>query len=429
MRITSFHSSIIKELKKSSTIRSFLAILSGQAAVQILSILATLILSRIYKPESFAALAVTIALTGIFIPLITGSLDNAIILELKQEKAERLLVTSFYFILFMSAALTVVGSLISYARLDIEIANFNINILIVAISSLSAFSVICQSMLLKMHRFTDVNKLIAVPVLLNPIVAFLLWSLGYNNKGLIIAFFVSCAIQAAYSLLFFLNILKKKLPLINLLKILYKHKSYPLYVSTTSALDSITGSLPVILGSFGQTAIIIGNYSLMLKLFVFPLSLISASISKSYFSHSAAKFDSSASEFFEYTIKILSILSVIGIFYVLGVSYLVFPLARNFMSLAWDSSFLIFQILLPSIFFKFVASTLSSCLLTINAKKFLVGWKIFAFLTTFIALYFALDSGYIIYFRALMINDLCLYFGLLIIVLIKCRPAQAKFSA
>ena len=417
---------MLKHLRKSSTLSYTATIFRGQILAQVFGLLASIFLSTIYAPELFASLAVTLAAASILVPLLTGSLENAVILELDQVKAEQTMKAALMLVLFLVVVFVGLAVFSWGLGLDLKVATFRLNGLVVGVSGLNAATLICQSVLIRLKQFTKVNHLIALPVFLNPLFASLLWLAGYRQQGLVLSLLLSCFLQLVYAGLLVSDALRRTCRIKPLLSILKTHRSYPLFVSTAAALDAVTISLPILVGGLGQSPAIIGNYALMLKVLVLPLSLMAAALSKSYLSQASERRRDSPLGFFDHTVKLLSLSTLIAAVYVLVVIGVAFPVARLFVVQQWEPCLTIFQILAPGIIVKFASSSLASSLLAVNAKAYLVGWKLVAFVSTLATTSRFVQGSYQVFFGALMVNDVVLYAVLFALILLKCRPLPAS---
>lgn len=413
---------MLKHIRKSPTLRYAATIFRGQIIAQIFGLMASIFLSTIYAPELFASLAVTLSAASILAPLLTGSLENAVMLELDLVRAGKIMKSALVLVLFLLSVCAIFAFLAFILGLDLGIGTYKLDALVLGVSGLNAATILCQSVLIRLKLFSKVNYLILLPVFLNPFFAYIFWLLGFHRQGLVVSLFLSCFFQLIYAGVLVSDVLMQRCRLKSLISILKDHKSYPLFVSTAAALDAVTSSLPIFVGGLSQSPAIIGNYSLMLKVLVLPLALTAAALSKSYLSQVSERQRESPLDFFKHTIKLLSLLILIALAYVLLVINIVFPVARLFVAPQWEPCLAIFQILAPSIVVKFASSALASSLLAVNAKAYLVGWKVFAFASTLFTTYFFAGGGYRLFFEALMINDALLYSALLGFILLKCKP-------
>jgi len=415
---------MLKFLRKSPTLGYAATIFRGQILVQAFGLLASIYLSTIYAPDLFASLAMPLAAASILVPLLTGSLENAVILELDQIKAEKTMQAALVLVVFLVAVFAMFALFAFGLGLDLSISSFRLDAAVIGVSGLNATTLVCQSVLIRLKQFSKVNHLISLPVFLNPLIASLCWLLGYRQQGLVTSLLISCFLQLIYAAWLASDALRQKCRFKLLLSILKAHRSYPLFVSTASALDAVLISLPILVGGLGQTPAIIGNYSLMLKVLILPLSLMAGAISKSYLSQASERWHRSAQDFFDQTLKLLCFSALVATIYVSLTIHIAFPVARIFTIQQWEPSLTIFEILAPSVVIKFASSSLASSLLAVNAKAYLVGWKVIAFVATLFTTYRFVNMDYHVFFRALMINDFALYAVLFALILIKCKSTQ-----
>ena len=76
---------LIKYIKKSKFAYQFSTLSLGILFSQLIIFAAMPILTRLYTPEVFASYALFISLTGIMVPIFTGSYDLAIVTTRKED--------------------------------------------------------------------------------------------------------------------------------------------------------------------------------------------------------------------------------------------------------------------------------------------------------------------------------------------------------
>lgn len=416
-----------RALASSATAQSFLTIFSGQFFAQAVSFLATFWLADLYGARAFAHLAIVVSISSILTPFLSGTLENPIVLECDLKRAMRLVMAAFLLISTMACILIVLSALAQVVGLRLEAwAQYRVvlgySIFAIVIALLSAVRVVCEAILLRQQRLALINRLLIVSVLVNPLMALLLWRLGLVEEGLNIALLLAYLIQFGCYVVLLPDAFRMRLRLGFAWQTLVQYKAYPVFLSSSSVLDSLTASLPVIVGLSGQSALTIGNYAFMQRIFLLPINVLTAAVSKSYLSHSATKLRESRQHFFRYTMHLAIVLSIGAILAVGLVAVIADPWLSRLVAAQWRQAFVIFSLLAPSVICKFVASSLSSSLLSTHAKRLLVGWKIIAFVATYCSLSYAVNFEYSQFFRTLMINDSALYLLLLAMIFYACRP-------
>ena len=414
-------------LISSATAQSLLTIFSGQFFAQLLSFLATFLLASLYGPRAFSNLAIVVSISSVLTPFLSGTLENPIVLERNLRKSMRLVMASFVLISMLSFGLIALSigcqilddSLSVLARYQ---AILGYSTLAIVVATLSASRLVCEAVLLRQHRLGLINRLLMVSAISNPLFALLAWKLGFVDEGLNIALLFAYLMQFAFYAVLLPDAFKMRFHLGLAWQTLLKYKTYPLLLSSTSVLDSLTTSLPVVLGLTGQSALTIGNYAFMQRIFLVPINVLTAAVSKSYLSHSAAKLGLSPQHFFRYTIQFAVVLSISAIAVIGLVASAADPLLSHLVASKWRQSFTIFSVLAPSLVCKIVSSSLSSSLLSMHAKNLLASWKIIAFIFTYFSLSYAAHFEYASFFRVLMVNDSALYLLLLAMIFYACRP-------
>jgi len=97
-----------RQRRKSSFARDVFKLASGAAFAQLLSMLATPILTRLYAPDAFGILAVFLSIIAVPGEIACLGYDRAIVLPEKDEEAANLLVTSLGFVALVTGLSIVV---------------------------------------------------------------------------------------------------------------------------------------------------------------------------------------------------------------------------------------------------------------------------------------------------------------------------------
>ena len=107
----------IFRLSKITFLRNLFALLTGNIIAQVITVISIPILTRVYTPEEFGAVALYIGIINLLAMASTGSYDTAIVLPKRQGQAFNLLVGSIGVVVIVSL-LSVLGIVVCYGRLS-----------------------------------------------------------------------------------------------------------------------------------------------------------------------------------------------------------------------------------------------------------------------------------------------------------------------
>lgn len=279
----------IKTFRQSKFVRNVLAVATGVAAAQAISLAFMPFLTRLYGPEAFGALAAFTAIINIITPLATLGYANAIVMPKTEEGANAVArlslvsaaivspITLIIFYLFQSQLATLVG-LESEPNLLYLIP---ISLILVALLSV-ANQVAIRDGLFKVKSGSY--------VLSNFII-----NLGKLGAGYISASGITLIVLSIFANLINYIILMARVPKVGsfdfrqwfgitgIRKAAFEHKDFAIYRMPQSVINAATLGLPVILLSnfFGSAAA--GQYSLTVLVLGAPIMLLGQSVGEVFY--------------------------------------------------------------------------------------------------------------------------------------------------
>ena len=99
---------MLTRLKSSSFVKDVTVLTSGTAIAQLISVLASLVLVRLYTPADFGLFAILVAIVGSVSPAVCGRYEVAMILPKKKEDSLHLFGIAIMFAGVVSSLLLVV---------------------------------------------------------------------------------------------------------------------------------------------------------------------------------------------------------------------------------------------------------------------------------------------------------------------------------
>ncbi len=413
---------ILKRFKQGGSARNVLTLLTGTTIAQGLVIAAAPILTRIYTPEYFGLLALFISIAGILSVVVCWRYELAIVLPEENKDAANLLILSVIInigmclftllaVLFLAKtfggwlgvpemvswfwllpiSLFLVGiyqsfnywstrnkqfKRLSISRVNQAVSGIGCQLGLGGLTNLGAGG------LLSGHLF---GQFIGTGVLV--------WQVVRDDcKSIITAFNLKIILQQAI-----------------------RYRKYPIYSCWPSFLDNLTLALPLLFFARFFDSTIVGFFSLGMRLFQIPLSIIGASVSQVFFQRIADEYNKTGAinHIVEKTFKRLALFSVPLLLIMLFAP----PLFELAFGAEWRTAGVYVQIISPALAIRFVVSPLSIMFGALNRQGISTVWKIIAFISTltflFVSLWFN-DPLYSVVF--LSINDTFLYLFYLMII-------------
>lgn len=274
--IISFLSNFVS---KSKFTKNLVILLSGTGLAQVMGILLSPVLSRVYTPKDFGIFGTVLALSGILISISTLRYENALVLEKDEEEVIKLqdlcvlilLIVSFlscFFILFFPQV---------FFWIDRD-AN-NSQYLIYAIPIIF-FTGLYNIFYFRLNREEEYKVLAKVQVYKKLALLFfqlLFGVLGFFTLGLIMGNILGSLIATVIILISFTK--KIKLPNFRALtQIAKRYHQFPLYSAPQGLINSIMAQLPVIVLSAKYGVVIVGAYYFALKIVQLPATFMGQAV-------------------------------------------------------------------------------------------------------------------------------------------------------
>jgi O-antigen/teichoic acid export membrane protein len=354
----------------------------GRILSQVIPLVVTPLLTRLYTPADFGIFATFLSLVTIISLISNGRYNLAITLPKKLNKATELVIvcligvvaTSLFSLLLFLSFRTDILNWLSLTGKDSLAFLIPIGIFIVA----SIESVYYWLLRRRDYKFLSKNFIIqtGVTTLLKLGFAFLYW--GWF--GLVFAYVLGALLSLILLVIRFLknsdfiNVIKsiKRKDLLNTAR---EYREFPMLSMPADGINSFANHLPNILlnSLFGSS--IAGFYSVTHRVLGLPVSFISSAMTDVYRERASADFreKGDSRKIFLATLKYLTIFSIpIFVFLFLFAPTIVPFLLGN----QWAEVGEYIRILTPLFFFRFIASPLSSTLYINKKQKHLLLWQI-----------------------------------------------------
>ncbi|MGI2327610.1 lipopolysaccharide biosynthesis protein [Planococcus sp. YIM B11945] len=275
----------IEKLVNKPFIKNVVIVMTGTASAQIISMLASPIITRLYGPEAFGIMGTFIAIMGLFTPVAALTYSNAIVLPKSDADAKALIRLSIGISVIYAFVLTVLllvfnDRIVSLFKME-EMGAFIYLLPIVII--FAGLTQIAEQWLIRTKQFKITAKVTFLQVLINqgskigigffvPIAAVLIFLTAIND-GMKAFMMIGFAKKSAYEPNYGENE-----SYTSVLSVAKEHLDFPLFRAPQSLINAVSQSLPILLLSsfFGPVAA--GFFALGRTVLFFPSHIIGKSV-------------------------------------------------------------------------------------------------------------------------------------------------------
>ncbi len=400
-------------VKPGSFLRNFFILGSGTALSQIVPVLASPILTRIYTPQDFAMFAVFMALIGMFTPIVCGKYEVALVLPKSHIQARHLLGIAICFSVAVSGLLTTIFlfagnnilALLNANRLGVWLNVVPMGLLLTGIfTALNYYA----------NRYGDYRLMSRARIfrsLFTVLCSVAAGIVGAGFAGMLVGFFAGMLVAVIILTYEQWKMFDARVWVFGKAKkwLFCKYRQYPVYNATSGLLDGLTLSLPVLVLSHYYSEDIVGYFALVSRVLAAPVGFVSASVSQVNLKKIVDIVNNRESPL-QYLYKVSALLlSIIFLpaCVIIGWGPTLFG---ELFGQQWIIAGEYARILMPAFMIQFVASTLSSTLGATQNNRLGAIWKVFSLLSTAAVCYLFApkdDAEFLIY--AFSVNNIVLY--------------------
>jgi len=265
--------------KKSEFFNHVVVLLSGTVLAQMVPVVISPVLSRLYTPENFGLFAFMFGIVMILVPFFNGRYDAAIIVPRKEAEAFLLFKLTIYISLFM--LLVVSGAItLLFEKPTIVFSmgkNEHLLYLLPVTALFFSFYMTCDFFLNRHKQYKKISTIMIFRVLIVSVFQIVL-GIFYEQGllyGLVFGMFFVSGIQVWYVYPYF-----KGIATFSVQKVAKKYQNYPLYHMPHTFFNALSNHVPVLLLSYLFTLSETGIYMMALKVFYTPFSMLGSSIEK-----------------------------------------------------------------------------------------------------------------------------------------------------
>lgn len=346
---------------KSDYVSNIITLFSGTLLSQIIMLLSTPFLTRIYSPEELGIYYIILSYTLIFIPIINGRLDLGIV-NASTERESFILVLISLIISISLIPIILVISIIGISSNEAIISNYvYIYLIIMTIILLNSFINILNGLNNRIDNYKILAKVAFWRSLTKSIIQI---AVGIFKPAAIILLLGNMISDLIIVYLFLKNknfakiVISLKITKFEIKEVFLKNKNYLLFSSPAILFNTLSYSLIIIFIGLQYSTNDAAFYSLALTLLVAPLTLIASNVGKVFLSH-AKKENELTGNFQKIFLKTSKYLCLFSFLLFLILYLVAEPFFEIFLGEEWFKSGEFIKILAPMFMFRLIASSMS----------------------------------------------------------------------
>jgi O-antigen/teichoic acid export membrane protein len=428
-----FHLNVIKKLKRNTFLRNIAVLSSGSVAAQVVQILTSPVLTRLYSPADFGVYAVFRALYSAIIPCVSGKYEMAMVLPKSHLQGSHLLGISLQVALGVSTVFLILLVLFNHQfviLLDAQSLQFWIYLAPFALLLTAAMNAV-NNFSNRLQAYKTMAKASVVSAISVAIISIGLGILGFGFGGLLVGGISGLIVATAYLVYANKNELPRHLFSWSRGKSMLakRYIEFPLYNATGGLLDGFRAVMPVFFLTYYFNDTIVGFFSLATRMAVTPLALLGVSVSQVNFKK-IIDMVNAKKDLRPYFAKVT--LGLIGTVLLPTIILTLFSadIFSMFFGSQWREAGVYVQILMPAIAVKFVVSTLGSAIGATQNTRIGAFWKVLAFfITAAVFVVYAPQKDPVVLFKAVMVMDIGLYLLYYVVIWIAVGRPRNKVSS
>lgn len=353
-------------------LRDSLILVGGTVSAQVIVLLVSPILTRIYSPEEFGILSVYSAALAFFTILASLRYELAIPLPEKKEAANHILIVAIFIV--TSFTVIILVGVILFGSYFLELTNFEMypgliwllpaGILLVSLHKIFSYWAI------RIKAFSTLSKTKFHQGLGMSIGQISLGFLGLGYIGLIVGHIMGFSAGLINLIRKWFQTNKESIQFdVNKAKGHAKrYKNFPLFSTWANMAGVVSTQFPVMIIALLFNPAAAGFYMVAQKVSTGPISVVADSIGKVFYQKAIEK--KRTNELSEFGLKIFKILLTAGLIPLILISLIAPDLFSLVFGQEWSVSGQIFMIILPWMISVFVFDPLLSLYLVLEKQKF-----------------------------------------------------------
>ncbi|MEL3901259.1 MAG: oligosaccharide flippase family protein [Treponema phagedenis] len=340
---------------------------AGTGIAQVITILVSPVLSRLFTPEDFALFAAFTSIASLFSIVATGKYELAIILPDEDRDAAQLLFAIILLVgivsIFSPLVLIVLSKFSSACNL---ILSNNLLVYFIVFVFCSANLEALRYYFVRIKQF----KAISCRTILGSIITVFLNVIGGWFFNIPAMFVISTTIAQVLCVVLFAYFIKKTIKFswfnIKTIKMfLFKYRKFPFFTMPGQLLNSFTGSLPILVLPALYSQNEIGQFAFVQKIVGIPMTIIGGSVAQVFFQKfSSVKLSEQKNVFVKTFFYLFIFITVCAIPCVI----VAVPIFNVIFGAKWLFAAKLAQILAPMYIAQFAVSNISGAVYIINGQ-------------------------------------------------------------
>ena len=272
---------------KSNVAKNFLLLFSSSTLAQIIALLFSPFISRLFTPDNFGMIGYVASIAGIFTAIGSLTYEKAIVLEKDDKKAQDLQFLSFGSSFIFSIILYII--IYFYIKTSFSLSNSHLHLLwIVPIFFLNNFINIIFAVLNRDRQYKNIAMIQFLRRTGTAIAQLTFGIIGYTTFGLIWGNVFGALFCVIYIfILSSASFAKRKYKLEDIKHVAKKYINFPLYTAPQELINISFAQLPVIILANYYSITILGAYYFAVKIIQLPSTLLGNSIKKIFYKEAA----------------------------------------------------------------------------------------------------------------------------------------------
>lgn len=296
MLIKKISSKIKSTLSKNKFFKNVFILVSGTVIGQLILILSSPILTRLYTPDEFGVFSTYVAIIGIIASVITLRYHIAIPLPDRKKEALNLFVLSILIVFIFSLISFFIIVLLKFEVIKISFLSLSaigniIYIIPIGLLGIGLYSIL-NYWAIRDSAYKEISKTKVNQGIGTVSTQIGLGSVNSGSIGLIVGQVIGHTVGISTLFKSFLKENRnfwRSISIKSLLKVIKDYKNFPLYSTWTAIINKSGSQLPVLILTFYFGPAVTGFYALGLRVMQTPVTIVGKAISQVYYS-SAVKY-------------------------------------------------------------------------------------------------------------------------------------------
>jgi O-antigen/teichoic acid export membrane protein len=264
-----------REIKQSLFFRKFLVVMSGTLVAQLISLVATPFITRLYTPEAFGYFSNVVSLAAVFASLLTLSFSLAIVLPKKENNALALTQFTLFLALILAVILILVLQIVNIGSY-IQLGKVSVYEIVFYSYLLAVFEILTYWLIRKEH-FSFRSKMFVLQAV---VIVSLKLSIGffYPDEAVLLYSTIVGVLLVNLIVLYFSGVSVRKWGGLRGVVCAKKYSDIAKFRTPQNLFANFNQLLPIMMLTYFYSAEVAGMYALAKTVLLLPGNLIAKSI-------------------------------------------------------------------------------------------------------------------------------------------------------